>query len=96
LLAQTTAPVRDQFNAQIVANEAQAPVGSYQGTTTIAVSADIRAITDVTATVFVSTSRIESSDNQLEDRQYTQNITLIFKKLNEQWLVSEADWGEEA
>jgi hypothetical protein len=95
LLANTTSPLSDKFNNLISANDAQAPVGSYQGTTTVAVSAEIRSVTSTTATASVTTSRTETSDSQLEAREYTQSLTLIFKKLDGQWLVTEAEWGEE-
>lgn len=93
LLDQTTTPLRTSFE-QMIADTTVAPVGEYHGYSTTAVSAEIKALTSVTATISVSTQRNESADGK-DDRTFAQSLTLIFKNVNGTWLVGEADWQPE-
>ncbi|MFC1663242.1 hypothetical protein ACFL04_03730 [Patescibacteria group bacterium] len=94
LLNETTSPLVETFNESI-ANTTIAEVGQYQGFTSTAVSVNIQNITSVTATAIVSTRRVESVDSLDADRTFNQDLTLIFKKVGENWQVAEADWQEE-
>lgn len=93
LLEQTTTPLRTDFE-KAIANATVAPVGEYLGFTTTAVSAEVRALTTVTATVVVATTRIERADGK-DDRSFNQSLLLIFKKVNDTWRVGELSWQPE-
>ncbi|MFH0951624.1 MAG: hypothetical protein V1838_00335 [Patescibacteria group bacterium] len=95
LLDDVTDPLRQNINKYIAENTANAAVGSYHGYTTIAINADIRNITGETASVSVATKRTESGDDMAKDRSFDQSITLLYKKVSDQWLVAEADWQAE-
>ncbi len=63
----------------------------FSGITTKALSADILSISDDSATVMVSTQRIETKAD-LSSQVYYQDIRIEMRQISGQWLVSRVDW----
>lgn len=64
---------------------------NFTGITTKSISADILSLTESTATVMVNTQRV-STNEDLEQNIYYQDIQISLSKTDDIWLVNSAYW----